>query len=1054
MRCLLGSALLLIASAFYINAQTVDTAILGTVSDSGGAVVPKVAVTITQSTTGVSHATVSSDGGTYEVRYLVPGDYTVEVRANGFRSERRTGILIEIGQQARIDFTLQVGDVQQTVEVNTTTPLLQTESATIAGVVGSDRIESLPINGRRFEDLAVLTPGVQVYNPDLHSSSTDGAEIGGNGGRLIWGQVNVDGITMVNNRHNYVNLFPSIDAIEEFKVQTGNYSAEYGGNAGTNVNIQIKSGSNKFHGNLFEYIRNEALDARNYFAPAPAPKNILKQNQFGATFGGPLVHDKTFFFASYEGIRSINESPSTGIVLTAAQRAGDFSATSTPIIDPVTGAPFAGNIIPSGRINPVSQSIIDQYMPLPNLQSADPSDPTNYAGSSGGNLTVHQAIVRVDQYFSARDQVFAHYIYAHRDFPVRDLNPNFTFTGNYPIHNVQAQYVHVFSPTFINEFRGGFDFENVAQLSTRTNTGFTIESLGITGLKVGGPSGRPLRADEQGFPILDISGYIGIGDDFAASNLDNSKTIQFVDNVTLIRGKHTIKLGGDVRKLLDDATTNNWPFSNMSFSGDLSGDSAADFMLGDPRTVLTPEGVPITKAREWRFAFYAQDDWKITPRLTLNLGLRYDLFNPPKDINGATHLLLFQPNGAPPQFSDAPDPLWKISHRDFGPRVGFAYSATPSTVVRGGYGIFYFGGQFDNINILQLNPPTAGSLTITNQVLNVVSTIDNPMPLSANPTNTINAVTLPPGNRHPDTYVQNWNLQVARQFGGNDVLEVGYVGNKGTHVDTSFKNWNQPDPGPGDIQSRRPYPTLSRIRMQDYYSNTAYHSLQTRFEHRFSKGLSFTAAYTYSHLIDDSGTTTNDGGCLCQNPRDRTAERASSIFDQRHLLVLGYVWELPFAKNLKGPASTVLSGWSFQGIVTFASGNPFDVLQSTDGQNNDGLWERPNLVPGQKLTVANKRPDNWFNTAAFTESVFEYGNSPRDPIVGPGKHVFDLSLGKSFRMPYNEQHTLQFRAEFFNAFNTPQFANPDSSLGDGEFGRVTNTSTPNRELQFGLKYRF
>src|SRR5438270_1423581 len=314
-----------VAYVLAARAQTIDTAILGTVLDPAGAPVSGATVTILQPTTGLSRVSVTSQEGTYEARYLVPGEYVVETGPAGFRRERRTGVVIQLGQQARIDFSLLVGTVEETMEVSTGVPLLQTENATIAGVVDQERVESLPINGRRFDDLAILTPGVIVYNPDLHSSSTDGSEIGGNGGRLIWGQVNVDGITMVNNRHNYVNLYPSVDAIQEFRVQTGNYSAEYGGNAGTNVNIQIKSGANQFHGDLFEFLRNSALDARNYFSPSPLPQNILKQNQYGATFGGPVRRDKTFFFLSYEGIRSIQESPGTAVVLTPQQRSGDFS---------------------------------------------------------------------------------------------------------------------------------------------------------------------------------------------------------------------------------------------------------------------------------------------------------------------------------------------------------------------------------------------------------------------------------------------------------------------------------------------------------------------------------------------------------------------------------------------------------------------------------------------------------------------------------------------------------------------------------------------------------
>jgi hypothetical protein len=463
-RCKRAALALLTFYAFNqtsLVAQTVDTAILGTVVDSAGGAVANATVTLTPVSTALSKTATTGGSGVYEFRYLLPGEYVLEAKLAGFNTERRSGINIQLGQQAKVDFTLQVGAVQQTVEVKSAPPLLQTENASLGNVVGTERIENLPLNGRKFNDLAILTPGVQVYNPDLHSSSTDGSQIGGNGGRLIWGQVNVDGITMVNNRHNYVNLYPSVDAIQEFRVQTGNYSAEYGGNAGTNVNIQIKSGANQFHGDLFEYLRNYAMDARNYFSPSPLPQNILKQNQYGATVGGPVIRDKTFFFLSYEGLRSIQESPGTAVVLTPQQRAGDFSASATPVIDPTTGAPFSGNMIPANRIDPVSLNIINQYMPLPNTSGA-----VNYAGASMGNLTINQGIARVDQYFSQRDQLFVHYIQAFRNFPNRDLNPNFTFTGTYPINNLSAQWIHTFSPAFLNEFRAGFDREDVAQLST------------------------------------------------------------------------------------------------------------------------------------------------------------------------------------------------------------------------------------------------------------------------------------------------------------------------------------------------------------------------------------------------------------------------------------------------------------------------------------------------------------------------------------------------------------------------------------------------------------
>jgi outer membrane receptor protein involved in Fe transport len=1032
-----------------LSAQTVDTAILGTVADSSGGAINGATVTVTQPSTGQAHTATTRADGIYEIRYLVPGDYTVSVQATGFKAARRTGVTIQIGQSAKVDFSMEVGEVQQTVEVSGVAPLLQTENASISGVVATDGIVNLPLNGRKFDDLAVLTPGVTVRDTDLHSSSTAGATIAANGGRLIWGQVNVDGITMVNNRHNYVNIYPSVDAIQEFRVQTGNYTAEYGGNAGTNVNIQIRSGANQFHGDLFEFFRNTAMDARNFFRPSPLPINTLKQNQYGATFGGPIRKEKTFFFTSYEGLRSIQDAPGTAVVLTQAQRQGNFSSTSTPVIDPLTGNPFPGNIIPASRLDAVSTAIINKYMPLPNASGS-----TNYAGGSLGDLTINQGIVRVDQYFSPKDQLFAHYINSYRNFPDTDLNPNFSFTGTYPSSNFLAQYIHTFSPTLLNELRGGFDLEHVQQLSTRTNTNFTIQSLGINGMNVGGPAGRPLKASEEGFPILSISGYLSMGDDKAASNLDNSRTYQFVDNLTWVKGKHTFKFGGDIRKLFDDATTNNWPFGSLTFSSTIANNAAAAYMLGYPRTVLTPEGVPVTASREWRYAFYGQDDWKVTSRLTLNFGLRYDLFGVPKDVNAVTRTLDFSQN--PPQLTPAPgqvlNNLWHTGNKDVGPRFGFAYNPFNNWVVRGGYGIFYFGGQFDNINILQLNPPTAGSLTITNPAINPIATIENPIPAALYPANPFfNMISLPAGRYHPDTYVQDWNLMVQRQF-GNNVLTVGYVANKGTHLDTALNNFNQPNPGPGDIQSRRPYPTIARIRLEDYGGNSNYNSMQVQYQRRFSRGLSVTASYTWSHEMDDEATDTNSGACGCQNPRQRN-EPASGLTDQRHLFVAGYLWQLPIFQNAKGVLGAVAGGWAFEGLVTIASGNPFDIQESIDSQNDDGIWERP-ILTGQRLRVPNPNPSAWFNTGAFAPSVYVYGNSPRNPLVGPGTNVYNLTLAKTFKMPYKEGHTLEFRAEAFDAFNTPQFSNPDAKLGDAVFGQITSTKIDNRELQLALKYRF
>jgi outer membrane receptor protein involved in Fe transport len=522
-----------------------------------------------------------------------------------------------------------------------------------------------------------------------------------------------------------------------------------------------------------------------------------------------------------------------------------------------------------------------------------------------------------------------------------------------------------------------------------------------------------------------------------------------------------MKMGVDARRLLDDATTNNWPFGNIAFTNDISGYSAGAFMLGYPRTTLTPEGVPISAARQWRFGFYYQDDWKATPNLTLNLGVRYDLIGLPHEINGISRTLRFDLSATnPPLF---PEPgkqgdLWINEYWHVAPRFGFAYRMKGNTVIRGGYGIFTTAAHFDNINILQLNPPGAGSLTVTNPGLNPVATIQNPVPRELYPVRPIfNVVSIAPDRRHTNGYVQNFTLQASREITKSDVLEVGWVASKGTDLDTSVNIFNNPDPGSGTIQLRRPYQDYARIRMMVTDGNSIYHALQARFEHRFSKGLSLTTAYTYSHMIDDAAQSTNRGACVCQDARHRGAnERASSIFDNRHRLVVGYVWELPFAKSLQGPAGVLVKGWQFGGIVTLQSGFPFNVTQSGDSQNTDGLWERPNLVSGQQATLPGGQRDasHWFNVSAFSRANLAYGNSPRNPLVGPGIHTFDLSATKAFKMPFKEGHEVMFRGEFFNAFNTPQLSNPSSTLGTGTFGRATSTFSDQRQIQLALKYSF
>jgi hypothetical protein len=1038
--------LIIAFSASPSAAQTVDTAIEGTVTDSSGAAVPGATVIVASSATGLNKQAVTSSTGDYRITYLTPGSYDVTASANGFRTSVQKGVVLQINQQAKVNLLMTVASAQQTVEVQGNQPLLQTEDSSLGVVVGADSAANLPLNGRKFNDLAILTPGVTVYDPDNHSSSTDGSAISAYGSQVTWAQVNVDGVTMVNNRHAYVNVYPSIDAIQEFKVLTGNAEAEYGGGAGTVTNIQLKTGTNALHGDVFEFLRNTAMDARNFFLVAPVPKQVLKQNQFGATLGGPIIKDRTFFFVSYEGLRSVEQRASITSVLTPAEENGDFSALlpQTQLFSPYTGAAYPNNQIP---VDPVAQNIASKYMPLPNTSQ----NGLNYAGVTSGDETVNQYLMRVDHKINDNNQLAIHFLYALRDFPSSDLNPNFTYTGTYPIYNAGLQYVHIFNAAMVNELRLGTDLEHVKQLSTLANTSFTPASIGINGFVQ--PNGQPWPASDQGFPVISSNDLIDVGSGTAASNLDDSRTYQVVDNFTWTKGRHTMIFGTDIRHAQDNATTDNTPYGQLTFNGSETGYDGADFILGIPSSVITPEGVPLSMSRQWRDAVYFQDNWKATPNLTLNLGLRYDLWVPPHDNLDTSRTLNF--NTSPPTIVDLPNPIWKITHKDFAPRIGLAYSMPHNFVVRAGYGITYFGGQFDNINILQLNPPTDPSFTLTNGYTpsNPPSaTIQNPVSPELAAANA-NVATLPMDDEHPDLYLQTYNLTVSKQFGSN-VIDVSYVGVKGTHQDTSDENFNSgpPQPASGNVNANRPYPTFGTIRLIDFSGGaSSYNGLNIHFEHRLSHHLEFTASYSFSHLLDNQGTDINNGSSETQVPASK--EWASGLTDQRNNLTIAFVWELPKLSGGNAVARAVVNGWGINSIYQYFSGSPLWVTQATDGENNGNQNQRPDLVPGQPLHLAHRTNAEWFNTAAFTEAIGHYGSTPRNPITGVKNDPLTLAIKRVFPLPFEGQH-LDFRLEAFNALNHPQFGPPGATQGSSTFGVITSTNSDNRDLQVALKYVF
>jgi hypothetical protein len=520
----------------------------------------------------------------------------------------------------------------------------------------------------------------------------------------------------------------------------------------------------------------------------------------------------------------------------------------------------------------------------------------------------------------------------------------------------------------------------------------------------------------------------------------------------------------DLRYMMGNASTVNQSYGRLVFTRDITGNAAAAFMMGYPRTAQSPEGLPVSHVRQGRSGFYVQDDWKVNTRLTLNLGLRYDFNQVQHDTECKVRTLRFDLDpGGPvlwPAAGTCADPMYINDHLHWAPRFGSAYRMGDHVVFRGGYGVFVMAYHLNHLNTLHLNPPNA-SVQVTNPSIPIM-TIANPFPAALLPTVLFNVTSTEVDRHHPDGYYQNWNASTGYEFSPRDVLEVRYVGAKGTGLDTSLVNWNSPDPDPAatTIQSRRPYPQFAKIRMWAHDGSSTYRSLQTQYRRSVSAGQSLTVAYTWGQNRDNQAEGLNNTRARRQNPRGGTdSEWADSTLDIRHRLVVGWVWELPLARNLTGVSGLLLKGWQVSGVGTVQSGSPIFITQDGDVLNTDPTTDsadymeiRPNLVSGQNpnLPASERNFTRWFNTAAFSRATVTYGNSPRNPVLGPGRTMFDISLAKSFRMPRGQQ--IQFKVEAFDALNTPLWGNPNGILGNSNFGRITTAT--NREMQIGLRFTF
>jgi hypothetical protein len=1060
--------------------QTTTATILGTIRDPSGAAISNAYVTATNEATGLRRVAVTGPLGDYVLTLLPIGRYSLTVEAAGFKKKTIEGLVLEIDQKVRVDVDLEPGEIVETITVVGATPLVRTETAEIGEVIENKRIVELPLNGRLFLQLAQLTPGVTEsprggFGQQL--SGVTGPRITVMGARESDNSFTLDGVSVMDRFYNTLSLSPAVDAIQEFKVQSNLYSAELGSQGGAHINIALKSGTNEWHGTIYEFLRNDALDARNFFDPREKPE--FKQNQFGWTLGGPIRKDQIFFFGNFEGLRLGKALTRAFTVPTSQLRAGDFAGFA-PIRDPQTGQPFPGNRIPPERIHPASKALLE-LVPLPNR----PGLAGNLVASPVQRNRTDQFNLRMDYRLTTQDTFFGRYSFYDVDlyepfgfvqFATSPLSiPGFGQFIRFRAQNVALNYAKVFTPRLIGEFRFGF---------LRTAGGQVHENVGNTFNERFGIKGTSRAPSRMGIPRI-VTGIFNTWGDVTFPITRRNNDFQYDYNLSYAHTRYVVKLGVQYKRLQFNPDVDSALRGQFTFTGMFTGNAFADFLLGLPQSALGSIGSRLVYLRGNEWHAYLQQDWKATPRLTMNIGIRYDYFSPLAekrnrwanlDIQNRRLIIASQNGRTFPRALWVPGAeelaripivtseevginraLYERDLNNWAPRFGFAYTLTADrkTILRGGYGVFYNQITFNAISLRSAALPFFKSITAFNSVANPIPLTD----ILADPRAGVPSWSSQ--DMHMRTpYFQQWNLSLQRSIWENWLLEAAYAGSKGTKLYTN-NFFNVPSPGPGPIAPRRLFPQFGPGSLQTTEALSNYHGLILRAEKRLSRGLMFMANYTFSKCIDlDSLAASVVSTNLDQDPRNKRGERALCNHDARHRFVLSYTYDLPSLTQRRGFA-TLLNGWQIGGIVTLQSGQPFTVNITSDRANIGVLNQRPNVLRNPNLPSSLRRPERWFDTAAFVlQPPFTFGNAGRNILTAPGIKLVDLSLLKSFTI--RERHKIQFRTEFFNAFNHVNFDYPERFCGGTEtgapcqaaaFGRILAARDP-RILQFAMKYVF
>ena len=1103
------ATVLLLAGA--LAAQQDQGVITGTVTDSTGAVIPGAKVTVRNVDTNIVQTAETNVNGVYFVGPVRVGRYEVAVEAEGFKKSVRSGIEVHANDRIGLDFELEIGAVTEVIEVTGQTPILKTETSALETVVDRRQIEQLPLVDRNYQILAKLAAGVfpEIGGRDRGPLQRGGAQAAGftaHGQPALQNNYLIDGIdnnstVMGMQDRKAQTVIPSLDAVQEFKVQTSNYSAEFGRNAGAVVNVTIKSGTNELHGSLYEFVRNDIFDARDAFSytdrtgDGKADPEVLRQNMFGGTIGGPIVKNKAFYFFSYEGWRVRLAQNDRSVIPTPLERRGDFSQTrGLKVLKDPLGGTFPGKVIPPSRLDPVMSALMELY-PEPNFSDITR---TNYLSNPPWRTDRNQYDMRFDYHISSKDTIFGRYSWydfnALRGAPLPGLarggvGNDRSLDDNRGRHMV-VNYTRVVSPSIVNEFRFGYKWLDVLKRNdsdvplTEANSKY-----GIKGVP------QPERGEIFGLTRILFTGRLGhrgLGGAFFQPNQKDTRTLMFVDTMTWLKGNHSIKIGADIR--IDDTNINGsqWARGELRFNGRYTGIGIGDGLVGwVDRARLS--NLVFGQMRFNSYMFFVQDDWKVTPNLTLNLGLRYELTTPYWEKNGRAQITDIDPSSptfgqiryANPNGGIEERALQKLDTNNWAPRIGFAYRIGDRWTVRAGAGIFYGGAMALGASARTMrNFPFTSTISKRGKKTKpaFIAADGFPPDFLGDPNFRPTHVSeLPPNSTHrtwddnlPWPQVHQWNLSIQRQLSDTLGLTVAYVGSGTQNIHYAY---NANAAGIGDPETekerRRLFPHLDSVTFRTPLAHSTYHGLDLSLEKRYSQGYAFTFAYTWGHNIGQRPDQFV-GGDNAQ-PQDFDCfrcEKGNSSSDVRHRVAASYIIDLPFGRgrrwlNRGGVVNAILGGWQLSGWISAQTGMYFSVLLANPTEflgTSTGIW-RPDVVG--KWRLSNPTPDGWFNPGAFrkpcTQGVIDgteepdgtncwFGNLGRNTLQEPG--LFNWTAGLDKRFDITERFRLHFRWEVLNILNHPSYGTPNRNLDSPDVGIIRSTLSQPRQMQLGLRLTF